>query len=220
MDIGVDESNFSPSLAGDCVVCALIRTGEEVRGVTDSKQLSAKKRLELFTELQKSSLYYVVPATPNSISKVNIYLARNIAIATAITGLLSVISVDDTFDDKQFPQKVLIDGYWSKRWLQVFSEATLLEVEGVVRGDETVYEISAASIVAKVYCDALFAGWEKLYPEWGIGCDHGSLSDKHLAEIRAKGPSPLHRVGAYGRNWWEKIFNYGLKRDGTEGTRT
>ena len=69
---GVDESNYSPSLAGDCVVCALVRTGRIVEGATDSKKLSQKRRLELFAELQKESLYYVVPATPNSINVVNI----------------------------------------------------------------------------------------------------------------------------------------------------
>lgn len=217
MIVGVDESNFSPSLAGDCVVCALTRTGEEVEGVASSKALSPKKRLELFAKLQKHSLYYVVPATPNSISDINIYLARNAAVMSAVAGLLTVLTLRGTWEK---PEKVLIDGYWSEKWREVFSELFEVPVEGIVRGDETVYEISAASIIAKCYCDALFAGWERLYPNWGIGCDHGSLSDKHLAEIRARGPSPLHRVGKYAPDWWNRIFTRSLKRDAEENANT
>ena len=213
MICGIDEVNFSPSLAGDCVVCAFARTGKLIEGVADSKTLSQKRRLELFAELQGESLYYVVPATPNAISRVNIYLARNIAAITAIEGL-NMLLISAGYP---VPEKYLLDGYWSKLWLRTFSARAHTLVEGIVGGDAVIYEISAASIVAKCYVDALFAGWERLYPLWGLGRDHGSLSDKHLAEIRAKGPSPLHRVGRYAPNWWKKIREGGLKWDGEHG---
>lgn len=217
MIIGLDESNFSPSLAGDCVVVAFANIGRGVEGVGDSKKLSPKKRLELFSELQSESLYFVVPATSNSISKVNVYLARNIAAASAVRGLCFIL----TIAGYGHPTEVLLDGYWSDEWLRALKgECFGIPFRGIIGGDSSVYEISAASIIAKVYCDCLFAGWESLFPNWGIGCDHGALSDKHLRELREKGPSPVHRTGVYGQDWWGKIFNYGLKRDKREGGLT
>jgi len=189
-----------------------VRTGREVEGVTDSKKLSQKKRLELFAELQRESLYYVVPATPNSISEVNIYIARNIAVYCAVRGLLSLLS----FRVGERVEKVLLDGKWSKSWLSALGEKLDIPFEGVVNGDDTVYEMSAASVVAKCYCDALFAGWEQLYPDWAVNCHHGALTRGDKEVLRTRGPSPLHRVGVYGRGWWRAIFSYDLKRDKRE----
>lgn len=207
MITGVDESNFSPSLAGDCIVCAFARTGRQVEGVDDSKKLTPKRRLELFPELQKESLYYVVPATPNSISRINIYLARNIAVFSAIKGLSALLS----FSGVERPEKCIIDGYWSQSWLRVLSQELGLPVEGLINGDESVYEISAASIIAKCYCDALFAGWERMYPNWAINCHHGALTKEDKTVLRARGPSPLHRVGKYGTTWWKNILEGGQR---------
>ena len=205
MIVGIDESNFSPSLSGDCVVCAFARTGKSVVGIDDSKKLSPSKRLELFGALQGESLYYVVPATPNSISKINVYKSRNIAIASAVRGLCYLLKASG-----YTPSKVIIYGYWSTEWKKAFSKDCFdMRVEGAIRGDESIYEVSAASIVAKVYCDCLLAGWDLLYPKRGIGCDHGSLTEEHKIQLRERGPSPVHRTGVYAQDWWDRILNGG-----------
>ena len=200
--VGVDEVNYSPSLAGDCVVCSYYRTGKKIKGVGDSKKLTHKKRVELFDGLTKEGLYYVVPATPNIINHINVYYSRNSAIVSSLVGLGMVIRQMEL----DLPDKVEIDGKWSQKWLSIFSETLGIPVEGIIRGDETVYEISAASIIARIYCDALFEGWESFFPGWGIGYDHGSVSEKHKQELWERGPSPVHRIGVYGNDWWRRLL--------------
>lgn len=200
--IGVDECNFSPSLAGDCVVCSYYKIGKKVDGVKDSKQLSCKKRISLFGDLVKEGLFYVVPATPNIINHINVYYSRNSAIVSSLIGIGMVIKQMEL----DLPDRIEIDGKWSQKWLSIFSETIGVPTEGIIKGDETVYEISAASIIARVYCDALFEGWESFFPGWGIGYDHGSVSEKHKQELWERGPSPIHRVGVYGNDWWKRLL--------------
>lgn len=194
--IAVDEANFSPSLAGDCVVCALLSL-RKVEGVKDSKKLAHKRRLELFKKLQKSSLYSIVPATVNEINSTGIYMARNMAILSAVRKLL--------FSQNYGIKNVLIDGYFSKKWLKFFSVDLRVPVECMVNGDDLVYECSAASIMARVYADALFQGFGEFYPGYNLEKCHGSPDKRMYEALRKKGPSPYHRTG-YGKGWWEKIM--------------
>lgn len=196
--IGVDEVNYSPSLCGDCVVCA-VYSFEKVEGATDSKKLSSKKRLELFGKLQEKSLYAVVPATVNQIGQVGIYKARNYAIVAAVSQLLECL-----LQLKIFPEIVEIDGYWSSEWMSIFQRTFGITV---IRGyDESDYEVGAASIIARVYADALFTGFGKFYPGYGMEKDHGSPSVLHCEFIRKNGVSPIHRYKNYAEDWWKKIL--------------
>ena len=106
--IGVDEVNFSPSIVGDCVVCALFPF-EKVDGVKDSKMLSQKKRLELFGAIQETSLYVILPATVNQIINLNITQPRNEAIIWATKMLLELLK-----SRRISPEKVIIDGPFKK----------------------------------------------------------------------------------------------------------
>lgn len=204
MIIGCDEVNFSPSLAGDCVICAYARRPElpKARGVKDSKLLTAEQRLKLFKKLQRGT-FTVVPATVNDINQIGIYKARNSAITSAINGILRKIQYSGRFPAEEM--KVIIDGYFSDSWLKSFRLLSGLWVECLVNGDQKIYEISAASIVARVYADALFAGFGQFYPGYDLEKCHGSPSKKMYAKLRESGPTPYHRTN-YGRHWWEKIM--------------
>lgn len=217
MIIGVDEVNFSPSLAGDCVVCALVRCPRtrKVPGVKDSKQLIREQKIKLFNQLQKRSLYSVVPATVNDINSMGIYLARNYAIQSAVNHLLIKLEQEEIYQI----EKIIIDGYFSKDWLshyffEFIGNLSIPKggVECLVNGDQKVYEISAASIVARVYADALFSGFGEFYPGYNLEKCHGSPDKTMYAKLRESGPTPYHRTN-YGLGWWEKIIK-GKRRDG------
>lgn len=210
MIIGVDEVNFSPSLAGDCVVCAYVAS-KKVRGVKDSKQLTSKQRLKLFEKLHETGSYSIVLATVNDINELGIYKARNLAIEFAIYKLIRKVRANDVYYQGSI-EKVLIDGYFKKEWLNDLSVVlkiryfgNYIPVECMVNGDELVYEISAASIVARVYADALFAGFGKFYPGYNLERCHGSPDKTMYKKLRESGPTPYHRTN-YGLGWWEKIM--------------
>jgi len=196
--IGIDEVNYSPSLAGDCVICALYAL-RRVRGVKDSKQLTHKQRLNLFGKLHYHSIYSIVPATVNSINSVGIYKARNYAIATAFENLyLQLLGMNIK------PEKAIIDGPFSKGWMNYFKSKIAIPVECMVNADEIIYQVSAASIVARIYADALFTGFGSFYPGYNIERNHGSPDKVMYEKIRKDGACPYMRVN-YGQSWWKKI---------------
>lgn len=202
MIIGVDEVNFSPSLAGDCVVCALAAV-RQVPGVTDSKQLTHQQRLRLFAALQKASHYCVVPATVNDINGIGIYVARNLAMVQAGGMLLRKLQ---QLGERDAVERFVLDGYFSKKWLAMFSGEWLgIAVESIIDGDAKVYELGAASIVARVYADALFEGWGRFWPGYRLERNHGSPDLVMYERLRLDGPTPVHRT-EYGAGWWKKIM--------------
>jgi ribonuclease HII len=66
----------------------------------------------------------------------------------------------------------------------------------VIQGDGTSYSIAAASVLAKVYRDALLVEFDKQYPGYGLASHKGYCSREHMAALARLGPTPLHR-----RNW-------------------
>lgn len=213
MIIGIDEVNFSPSLVGDCIICAYARKPgiRKVRGVKDSKQLTAKKRLGLFERLHKIGTYSIVLATVNDINELGIYKARNIAIEFAILKLIRKIKANNIYYQRII-NKIIIDGYFKKQWLNDLSIVlkiryfgNYIPVECLINGDQRIYEISAASIVAKVYMDALFQGFGSFYPGYRMEKNHGSPDKVMYEKLRKDGPTPYHRTN-YGLKWWKKIM--------------
>jgi len=210
MLIGVDEVNYSPSLAGDCVVCALLALPgfEKVDGVKDSKQTTHNERLRLFRGLQGRSLYAIVPATVNAINNIGIHQPRLAAMAMAIRMLLWEAG-EKGLNIGLSQGKAILDGPFSERALhKIRYGAGWARIEGLVNADETVYEVSAASIVAKVYVDAMFEGFGKFWPGFRMEINHGSPDKIAYAKICRVGASPWHRTG-YGKKWWEAIRKFG-----------
>jgi ribonuclease HII len=193
--IGVDEANFSPSIAGDCVcVACWLPLPPTIEGIKDSKQTTFKQRRKAFEQIQNIGLYCVVPASVSAISQVGVYRARNWAMGLAIKGLLELRPVEH----------ILIDGKPIKLNLP-----NNVSTDFIIQGDEKSYLMGAASIVAKVYTDALFEGYGNLWPGYGINVpfDHGSLSKQHKEALRELGPTPVHRTRHYAPEWWRRILN-------------
>ena len=171
---GVDEVGRG-CLAGPVVVAAVILDpNRPIKGLRDSKKLSAKKRDELAQEIKEKALAWSVAAMgPEVIDKINILQATLEAMKAAVEKL----PVEPDF--------VQVDGNKLPKW-KWLSEA-------IVKGDDKVEWISAASIIAKTTRDAYMCKIAKLYPQYGFEHHVGYGTAEHIKALKAYGPTPIHR---------------------------
>ena len=171
---GVDEAGRGP-LAGPVVAAAVILDDlRPIRGLADSKKLSAKRREQLFDEiLAKALCCSIAEASVEEIEKLNILQATMLAMQRAVTGL------------RLKPGHVLVDG----NRLPTLSMTS----DAIVKGDSLVPAISAASILAKVTRDRWCAQVDLDYPQYGFAGHKGYGTAAHLAALQAHGACPLHR---------------------------
>ena len=171
---GVDEVGRG-CLAGPVVAAAVILDpNRPIKGLRDSKKLSAKKRDELAEEIKEKALAWSVAAMgPEVIDKINILQATLQAMKAAVEKL----PVEPDF--------VQVDGNKLPKW-KWLSEA-------VVKGDDKVEWISAASIIAKTTRDAYMCKIAKLYPQYGFEHHVGYGTAEHIKALKAYGPTPIHR---------------------------
>jgi ribonuclease HII len=171
---GVDEAGRGP-LAGPVVAAAVILDEcNPIKGLNDSKKLTAKQREKLFDEIRAKALCCsVAQASVEEIDELNILQATLLAMRRAVEGL------------RLKPTKVLVDG----------NRLPVLDVlaEAIVRGDATVPAISAASILAKVTRDRWCAELDAQYPQYGFAGHKGYGTAEHLAALKAHGACPQHR---------------------------
>jgi len=171
---GVDEVGRGP-LAGDVVAAAVILDpARPIAGLRDSKKLSATRREQLAELIKAQALAWsVARASVAEIDELNILQASLLAMHRAVQGL-----------DPQ-PFYVLVDGNRLPRW-NYASEA-------VVKGDDRVAAIAAASILAKVQRDGELLELEKQYPGYGFAAHKGYPTPAHLTALQTLGVSPVHR---------------------------
>jgi len=179
---GVDEAGRGP-LAGPVVAAAVvfpvawITNGlpEVLRGVDDSKSLSAVKRENLFailtTRLEIS--FGIAQADASLIDEINILQATHHAMNLALAQL------------RPAPEHVLVDGLRVK--------PLAFPQTAIVKGDALSFSIGAASILAKVTRDRLMAEFDRQYPGYGFAGHKGYGTAEHLAAIKARGACPIHR---------------------------
>lgn len=171
---GVDEAGRGP-LAGPVVAAAVILDlRAPIRGLNDSKQLTARVRERLFDEIHAKALCVCIAhASVEEIDAINILQATLLAMRRAVEGLVLR------------PHKVLVDGNQLPR--------LTITAEAIVRGDATVKSISAASILAKVHRDRLCLQLHDEHPQYGFHDHKGYSTPKHLAALREHGACVHHR---------------------------
>jgi ribonuclease HII len=171
---GVDEAGRGP-LAGPVVAAAVILDElKPIRGLKDSKQLTALARERLYDEIRAKALCCsVAEASVEEIDKLNILHATMLAMRRAVEGL------------RLKPGKVLVDG----NRLPVLKIAA----EAIVQGDTKVKSISAASILAKVHRDRLCLALHEEHPQYGFDGHKGYATAEHLAALRTHGACVHHR---------------------------
>jgi ribonuclease HII len=171
---GIDEAGRGP-LAGPVVAGAVILPEDcEILWLNDSKQLSEKKREELYDEiLDKAVAAEVGIVGPGRIDEINILQATYEAMREAV-GKLAVR-----------PQVLLNDAV-------TIPDMDIFQVP-IIKGDAKSLSIAAASVLAKVTRDRLMKEYDKLLPEYGFAGHKGYGSAAHIAAIREYGPSAIHR---------------------------
>ncbi len=171
---GVDEAGRGP-LAGPVVAAAVILDDlKPIKGLADSKQLTAKRREKLYDEIRAKALCCsIAQASVEEIDRLNILNATMLAMQRAVQGL------------RLKPAKVLVDGNRLPP-LDVLAEA-------IVSGDALVPAISAASILAKVTRDRLLDELDQLHPAYGFARHKGYGTAQHLQALMEHGPLPEHR---------------------------
>ena len=171
---GVDEAGRGP-LAGPVVAAAVILDDlHRIKGLADSKTISARKRERLYDEIRARALCVAVgEASVQEIDTLNILQATLLAMRRAVEGL------------RLMPRYVLVDG----NRLPMLT----MQCAAVVKGDAKVAAISAASIVAKVERDRLCAVLHVQHPQYGFDVHKGYPTAKHLAALREHGASSVHR---------------------------
>ncbi len=174
MICGVDEAGRGP-LAGPVIAAAVILgPGHGIAGLDDSKKLSPSRRAELAARIRHRAVAWATAgASVEEIDGLNILQATLLAMRRAVEGLWVA------------PAEVLVDG--------LHCPAIRHPVRAIVRGDSTVPEISAASILAKTARDAVMLELHALYPEYGFDRHKGYPTTAHLAALRKHGVTAVHR---------------------------
>lgn len=171
---GIDEAGRGP-LFGPVVACSVIfKDDVNVLGITDSKKISTIKRQSLYAELIADNIDYGIGiVNENVIDKINILNATKKAMLLSVENLQTV------------PDKLLIDGN------QLIE--TNLQQEAIVKGDQKIAEISAASIIAKVTRDNIINSYDKIFPMFGLSRHKGYGTKKHIESIYKYGSTSIHR---------------------------
>lgn len=172
MIAGVDEVGRGP-MAGPVVTAAVI-LNTPITGVRDSKLLSPKKRTQLAEEIKRHAICYAYGrAEVDEIDALNIHHATLLAMKRAIENLAIV------------PSEVWVDG--------LYKPSISIPCQAIVKGDSLIYQIAAASILAKVARDAEMEAMDDVYPGYNFSAHKGYPTREHQAALEKLGVSAIHR---------------------------
>lgn len=183
---GIDEVGRG-CLAG--VVCAsavIFKGNYRGRGLKDSKLMTHQARVERSLEIKENSYYAIATSSVQEIDELNILQATFVAMKRAVVDLenqLKKIQLPDDFK----PVHYVIDGRD-----RIPDFGTRLQ-KSIIQGDSLVKQISAASILAKVYRDQMMIDLDQKFPEYGF-CKHKGYGTKiHLEALHKFGVTEWHR---------------------------
>ena len=171
---GVDEAGRGP-LAGPVVAAAVILPNSyDLEGLDDSKKLTPNKRSQLFADIHHQATAIGVGVVPASeIDKINILQATQQAMKMALGQL------------KPRPDQAVIDGH--------ALPSQIIPNKGVIKGDQTVDVIKAASIIAKVTRDNMMEQYDIIFPVYGFKKHKGYGTREHMDKLRLNKACAIHR---------------------------
>jgi ribonuclease HII len=171
---GLDEVGRGPLFGPVVAAAVILPPGFRLDGLTDSKKLSEKKRIEFEIEIRsKAVAWAVAEVDAETIDRINIRQASLLAMRLAVQQL--ALS----------PDFLLIDGRDTIDWD--------CPQQAVIHGDAISLSIAAASVLAKVYRDRLLVALDREYPGYGLARHKGYPCPAHKAALERLGPTPLHR---------------------------
>ena len=171
---GADEAGRGP-IAGPVFAAAVILDPDHpIAGLKDSKKLSEHRRDELALEIKHyAKAWAIAECSIEEIDELNILHASMLAMKRAIESLAIR------------PELALIDGNRCPK--------LMIAAKAIVKGDDKVPAISAASILAKTARDAVMLDLHRQYPEYGFDRHKGYPTAYHLEQLSIHGVSPVHR---------------------------
>ncbi len=171
---GVDEAGRGP-LAGPVIAAAVVLGNCSIKGIGDSKKISEKNRELLFEEIKAKCVAYAFgSSSPVEIDCLNIHNATLLAMKRAIIRLTVPLRL------------VMVDGK--------FAPNLPFRMQSLIRGDQIVEEIGAASILAKVTRDKIMDKYHLRYSDFDFHQHKGYPTKSHLQALRNYGLCPIHRI--------------------------
>ena len=168
---GVDEVGRG-SLVGPVYAAAVIlKKSINTKLLKDSKSISSSKRKVLFSYIKKNSVWAIGKASLKEIEQLNILNASLLAMKRAIKKL------------KKKPSHVLIDG-------NKLPELKNYKLKSIIKGDQKIPSISAASIIAKVTRDKMISNLSKKFKGYSWQKNFGYGTSQHLSCLLYTSPSP------------------------------
>ncbi|MFA5169639.1 MAG: ribonuclease HII [Candidatus Paceibacterota bacterium] len=182
--VGIDEAGRGP-LAGPVAAGAVLilekdfKEAKKIKSVKDSKKLKEGKRKEVYLNLVKNKKvkWGIGMVSEKTIDRINILEATKLAMIKAVKNLEKKNKIKIDF--------LLLDGRM-KLDLKVNQKS-------IVKGDDKVFSISAASIIAKVRRDELMERYDKKYPQYNFKKHKGYGTKEHLEKIKKNGACKIHR---------------------------
>ncbi|MFA5991067.1 MAG: ribonuclease HII [Candidatus Doudnabacteria bacterium] len=202
--IGCDEVGRG-SLAGPVVAATVLVASDKLKvckviksQVKDSKQLSPKKREELASFIKQNFLCAIGEVSHKIIDEINIHNATLLAMKKAVIKLTSAYSHELAYKEQR--GLLAIDGrFVIPNFVPIVIGTSKgkpkfdMEQEAIVKGDNKIFSIAAASIVAKVYRDELMRKMNIKYPQYGFAKHKGYGTLRHRNMVKQYGLSSLHR---------------------------
>jgi ribonuclease HII len=179
--VGLDEAGRGP-LAGPVVASAVLLKDKNKfsDSIKDSKKITPRKRKEIFLKIINSPKieWGIGIISEKIIDKINILEASKLAMKNAVLDLQKKIQ-PETVDF------LLLDGNFKINFN--------LCQKSITKGDQKVFSIAIASIIAKVKRDQIMLDYDKKYPEYGFKKHKGYGTKEHFAMIKKYGPCKIHR---------------------------
>ena len=177
---GCDEVGRGALLGPLYAAAVILDPAKPIRGLDDSKKLTARERESLAREItEKAIAFQVASLTAAEVDALNVYEASRQGMIRAVLALDPV------------PQFILTDAMTLERC----ADTTVFPIpyQAIIHGDALSVSIAAASIMAKVARDAHLEKLNYLYPQYGLARNKGYGTPRHLKALAAYGPCAEHR---------------------------
>ena len=171
---GVDEVGRGSLIGPVYAAAVILNKSINKKILKDSKKLSKSKRKILAKYIKKNSIWATGKATIKEIEKINILHASLLAMKRAIIKL------------KKKPSLVLVDG-------NKLPNIKNYKINFVIKGDQKIPSISAASIIAKVTRDKMISNLGKNFKDYNWNKNYGYGTKQHIKAIKKLGITPHHR---------------------------
>ncbi|MCR4676463.1 MAG: ribonuclease HII [Sphaerochaetaceae bacterium] len=180
---GTDEAGRGPLAGPVCAACVVLPDDFPFEILRDSKKLSESKRNEAEKIIKEKAVSYAVAwSSHDEIDRINILNASLLAMRRALSSVIR----DMEKRNLQIPEILYIDGN------RTFD--CPIPCQAIVKGDDKIHEIMAASILAKTARDRYMKEASLKWPQYGFDKHSGYPTAAHKEALRKFGPCPIHRL--------------------------